>query len=246
MRNLLTLIILVAVTGYLLIPGLGPDLLDLGRSSSGTGGSPSSSSQINPEIVTALGKVRVREGEYESTRRYEREDFGEAWADEDHNGCNTRNDILSRDLSDVEYTSPRKPCKVLSGRLAEPYTGESVEFVKGPNTSPLVQIDHVVALGDAWRSGAQKWDLAKRQRFANDPLNLLAVDGKANYEKGSASADQWLPANRHYHCRYVARQLAVKAKWDLSMTRAEKQAINSVIATCPTVKLPQDFGEIKP
>ncbi|AFU70967.1 deoxyribonuclease [Bifidobacterium asteroides DSM 20089] len=172
-------------------------------------------------------------------RQYRRDAFGFKETDEDGNGCNVREDVLTRDLTDLRTTTPGG-CKVASGRLQDPYTGRTIEFVRGPKTSSAVQIDHVVALENAWRSGASKWDTARRYRFGNDPYNLLAVDGPANQAKGSASADYWLPENKDYQCSYVARQIGVKDKYSLSVTSSEKQAMLAVLHTCPGQPLPQD------
>jgi hypothetical protein len=127
---------------------------------------------------------------------------------------------------------------VLSGTLAEPYSGRTIVFRRGQATSSAVQIDHVVALSDAWQKGAQGWSAARRAAFANDPLNLLAVDGPLNMAKGDGDAATWLPPNRAYRCAYVARQVAVKVDYGLWMTQAEKNAIATVLATCPTQPLP--------
>ena len=122
--------------------------------------------------------------------------------------------------------------------LADPYTGKTITFTRGRTTSSAVQIDHVVALENAWQSGARDWDAMRRYEFANDPYNLLAVDGPSNSEKGSASAAYWLPTNADYRCDYVARQIAVKDKYNLSVTSAEKDAMLAVLHTCPAQPLP--------
>ena len=162
-------------------------------------------------------------------------DFGQAWADVDRNGCDTRNDILDRDLADVARAGS---CKVLTGVLVSPYTGATIHFVRGAGTSELVQIDHVVALSDAWQTGAQQLTPTKRRALANDPLNLLAVDGRSNTQKSDADAASWLPAQKSYRCAYVARQIAVKAKYTLWVTSAEKTAMLGVLSTCPGETLP--------
>lgn len=187
------------------------------------------------QAKTALVTLPVRTLDEAPT--YRREVFGESWADVDNNGCDTRNDVLGRDLQQVEFKRgfPQN-CIVNRGVLEDPYTGKRIEFVRGPQTSPAVQIDHVVALGDAWRAGAYQWDLLKRQEFANDPENLLAVVGYVNEDKGRQRADQWLPPNEQYRCAYVARQIRVKAKWGLSVTAREKQAMIEVLAACPAVE----------
>lgn len=167
---------------------------------------------------------------------YDRDAFGPAWADVDRNGCDTRNDVLARDLTAVTFKPGTRDCVVLSGRLADRYTGQGIDFRRGQDTSSLVQVDHVVALADAWRSGAHAWTAEERTRFANDPQNLLAVDGAANQDKGAASADAWLPPQRGYRCRYVATQVSVKARWALSVTTAERRAIARTLDSCVTVE----------
>ncbi|MFD5324598.1 HNH endonuclease family protein [Streptomyces sp. NPDC127092] len=165
---------------------------------------------------------------------YEREKFGRAWSDVDRNGCGTRDDILARDLTGVRFTDGR--CKVASGTLADdPYTGRSVDYVRGRSK---VDIDHVVALSDAWQKGAQKWDPGTRLRFANDPLNLLAVDSTANRRKSDGDAATWLPPNKAYRCTYVARQVAVKKKYGVWVTAGERDAMKRVLAGCPGQRLP--------
>ena len=168
---------------------------------------------------------------------YDRDLFGPAWKDMDRNGCDTRNDVLSRDLTGLQF-GKGGDCVVTAGLLADPYTGRSIPFTRGRVTSLDVQIDHVSSLGDAWQKGAQQMDAATREQFANDPLNLLAVDGPANARKGMADAASWLPPSRSFRCAYVARQVAVKAKYRLWVTRAEKAAMSQVLASCPQQPLP--------
>ncbi|MGY1806931.1 DUF1524 domain-containing protein [Blastococcus sp. SYSU D00669] len=169
---------------------------------------------------------------------YDRDQFGAAWADTDRNGCDTRNDILARDLADETYRPGTHDCVVLTGTLHDPYSGETLAFQRGEGTSEAVQIDHVVALSDAWQKGAQQWTPEVRTAFANDPLNLLAVDGPLNQQKGDGDAATWLPPNRSYRCDYVARQVAVKVTYGLWMTAAEHEAIGRVLGDCPDEPLP--------
>jgi len=129
-------------------------------------------------------------------------------------------------------------CVVLSGELSDPYTGKEIAFDRGSSTSSLVQIDHVVALSDSWQKGAQLLTPELRQKFANDGLNLLAVDGPANQQKGDGDAATWLPANKSARCSYVARQVSVKLKYSLWVTSAEKRAIENILKKCPDEKLP--------
>ncbi|AMS06163.1 DUF1524 domain-containing protein [Acidipropionibacterium acidipropionici] len=169
---------------------------------------------------------------------YTREQFGQAWADVDHNGCDTRNDILHRDLTGITTRSGTRDCIVTSGTLQDPYTGTTIHFVRGEKTSSAVQIDHVVALSDAWQTGAQKIGAEQRRRLANDPLNLLAADGPANQQKSDGDAATWLPSNKAFRCQYVARQVAVKHAYKLWVTQAEKSAISSILSGCKGQKVP--------
>lgn len=177
----------------------------------------------------ALRRLEVRDAD--DAPDYNRQYFGEAWADVDHNGCDTRNDILARDLTDVRLRGG-STCVVASGRLHDPYTGADIPFIRGVETSEAVQIDHVVALADAWRAGAWQWSEEQRQRFANEPMNLLAVDGPTNQDKGDGRADEWLPPRAEYHCEYATRQIAVKNLWGLSVTEGEVRALADALATC--------------
>lgn len=169
---------------------------------------------------------------------YSRHQFGDAWLDVDRNGCDTRNDVLRRDLVNKTYKSGTGECVVASGDLPDPYTGRVISFHRGQNTSSAVQIDHVVALSNAWQTGAQKIPLQQRVAFANDPLNLLAVDGPANQQKSDADAATWLPANSSFRCAYVARQVGVKKKHRLWVTPAEKDAMTRVLRGCPNQPMP--------
>ncbi len=170
---------------------------------------------------------------------YERAVFGPAWADVDRNGCDTRNDVLRRDLTAYRLKAGTHGCVVLRGTLHDPYTGRTIAFVRGRTTSNAVQVDHVVALSDAWQKGAQAWTPAQRTRFANDPLNLVAVDGPTNLRKGNGDAATWLPPDKAGRCAYVARQVAVKARYRLTVTAAERDAMIRLLVTCPTQGLPR-------
>ena len=167
---------------------------------------------------------------------YDRDQFGPAWSDVDRNGCDTRNDVLARDLTSETFKPGTHDCVVVRGTLADPYTGTTIEFVKGDGSS--VDIDHVVALSDAWQTGAFRWDTARRTALANDPLNLLAVDYSANRQKGDGDAATWLPDARGYRCAYVARQVAVKSAYGLWVTPAEHDAIARVLDGCPGEPVP--------
>lgn len=169
---------------------------------------------------------------------YDRDLFGKAWDDDTpgielgRNGCDTRNDILNRDLTDVVHRDGTRGCIVESGVLNGPFTGERIEFTRGTQTSREVQIDHVVALSDAWQKGAQQLTPTARQQLGNDPVNLLAVQGRANQQKGDSDAATWLPSNKAYRCDYVARQISVKQAYSLWVTQAEHDAMAGILAAC--------------
>lgn len=163
---------------------------------------------------------------------YDRDAFGQAWQDVDRNGCDTRNDILRRDLADVVFMDGSQ-CRVAAGSFHEPYTAALLDFHRGSESSRAVQIDHVVALGDAWQKGAQALTAGERQSLANDPLNLIAADGPANQQKSAGDAATWLPKNKSIRCHYVARQISVKAAYGLWVTEAEKDAMKRVLSSCP-------------
>ncbi|GAA2357785.1 hypothetical protein GCM10010404_08450 [Nonomuraea africana] len=163
---------------------------------------------------------------------FEREEFGPAWADVDRNGCDTRNDILKRDLREETFKKGTHDCIVLTGILDDPYSGKTIHFKRGQDTSMAVQIDHLIPLSDAWQKGAQQWSKDKRKQFANDPLNLLAVDGPLNNQKSDADAATWLPPRKAYRCAYIARQVQVKTKYALWVTAAEKAAMDGILSSC--------------
>ncbi|WP_338403803.1 HNH endonuclease family protein [Cellulosimicrobium arenosum] len=186
--------------------------------------------------LAAVGQLEVK-GRAPRTG-YERDEFGPAWADVDHNGCDTRNDVLRRDLVDTTAKPDTRGCVVATGTLDDPYSGDTIRFERGQSTSSMVQIDHVVALADAWQKGAQQWDEDLRAAFANDPLNLLAVDGPTNSAKGAGDTATWLPPDTGYRCEYVARQVGVKLEYELWVTRAEADAMEKVLGSCPDEPLP--------
>ena len=164
---------------------------------------------------------------------YTREQFGADWVTA--NGCDTRNIILNRDLLDVVTNDQ---CQVVSGTLNDPYSGKVIAFARGSDTSSAVQIDHVVALSDAWQKGAQQMTSEQRLALANDPLELLAVDGNTNMQKSDGDAATWLPPNKSFRCQYVARQIAVKQKYSLWVTQAEHDAMADILNKCPGQLLP--------
>jgi hypothetical protein len=170
---------------------------------------------------------------------YTRAQFGQTWADVDRNGCDTRNDMLKRDLTEIVFKVKTRNCVVESGVLLDRYSGETINFVRGNVTSMEVQIDHVVALSNAWQTGAFKLTVIQRTALANDPLNLFAVKGRLNSQKGDGDAATWLPPLKSFRCAYVAQQIAVKAKYSLWVTAPEKDAMVRILTACPKQVLPQ-------
>ena len=223
----------------------------------GPGGRPQASTQVaGPESGTATSPPRTSTRTITATQAraalsqltrlpvkgrapktgYDRKEFGPPWTDDvdvagGHNGCDTRNDVLRRDLTAERLKPGTRDCLVLSGRLGDPYTGRVIAFQRGPSSSK-VQIDHVVALGDAWVKGGQQLTREQRISLANDPLNLLAVDGPTNSAKRDADAASWLPPNRAFRCTYVGRQVAVKTRYHLWVTAAEKAAVSRLLNGC--------------
>ena len=169
---------------------------------------------------------------------YDRDAFAYRAVDLDRNGCDTRNDILNRDLTGITHRPGTGGCTVETGTLADPYSGTSIAFRRGTGTSNDIQIDHVVALSDAWQKGAQQWGPGTLRQFGNDPLNLLAVSGPLNAQKGDGDTATWLPPNKAYRCPYVARQVAVKHHYGLWVTSAERDAMIRVLSACPDEPLP--------
>ena len=175
--------------------------------------------------VAALATLQVK-GRAPMTG-YRRSQFGPAWPT--LSGCDARNRVLARDLTAALFRAGH--CVVTEGTLVSPYTRAVIHFVRGP-LSAQVQIDHVVALGDAWQTGAQSWTAARRQAFANDPVELLAVDGSSNEAKGDADAASWLPPNKAFRCTYAQRQVTIKAKYGLWVTPAEHDALARQLSHC--------------
>lgn len=224
--SLLVLAVLVGVTLAFVLPKFNTTLSQASGEYTAVG-----------NAAQTLDTLQVVDGRKPAST-YQRALFGFREYDFDGNGCDARNDILARDLQNVQYANAEH-CKVNAGVLYDPYTGKTIQFKRGQSTSARVQIDHVVALNDAWRSGADTWDTHKRNLLANDPYNLLAVDGPANEAKGDASAADWLPSNTSFDCAYVARQIGVKAKYGLSVTSRERSAMLAVLHTCPGQAVPK-------
>lgn len=182
---------------------------------------------------------------------YDREQFGPAWSDDlwvpsGRNGCDQRSDVLRRDLREITLKPDSQGCVPLAGVLVDPYTGITIGFQRGPGTSTAVHIDHVVALSNAWQTGAQQLTDDQRRDLAGDPLNLLAVDSRTNQAKGDGDAAAWLPPNHTVWCDYVARQIAVKSQYALWVTRPERDAMRQVLAGCPDHRLPSAIAVAVP
>ncbi|WP_343599348.1 HNH endonuclease family protein [Mycobacterium sp.] len=171
---------------------------------------------------------------------YRRSAFGEAWTDDNdapggHNGCDTRDDILNRDLVDKTYVSIKRcPDAVATGILHDPYTNATIDFQRGAKVGEAVQIDHIVALALAWDMGAYDWPFSERVRFANDPANLLAVSGPANQDKGDAQAARWMPPNTAFWCQYSMQYIEVLRGYSLPVDEASAEVLRRAAATCPT------------
>ena len=188
---------------------------------------------VKKERATAIIETLAVKGRAAKTG-YDRSSFSH-WRDPDRNGCDARNDILRRDLTNLVIKTDSNGCKVLGGVLADPYSGKNIDFVFGAS---LIDIDHVVALSNAWQTGAFQFTSEIRLQFANDPLNLLAVSASLNRQKGDGDAATWLPPTKSYRCQYVARQIAVKKKYGLWITKPEKVAMSTLLAKCPKEEIP--------
>jgi hypothetical protein len=191
---------------------------------------------VTPTALSII-ETQVTKGRAPKTG-YTRAQFGQTWADVDRNGCDTRNDILKRDLTGEVFKEKTRQCVVVSGTLIDPFSGETINFVRGNVSSMEVQIDHVVALSNAWQTGAFKLIIKERTAFANDPMNLMAVKGRLNSQKGDGDAATWLPPLKSFRCDYVARQIAVKLKYKLWFTAPEKEAMVRILKSCPEKALP--------
>ena len=189
---------------------------------------------VNSENVKSEGELAIEvletlevKGRAPKTG-YSREEFYKTWPTVE--GCSLRQRIIKREFGG---TAVLDECNVVAGEFDEPYTGEHLKFNSKEEISKGIQIDHVVALSDAWQKGAQYMSKETRYEMATDPLNLLAVDAKANQGKSDGDAATWLPKNKKFRCQYVARQVSVKRKYALWVTEAEKTAIREVLVTCP-------------
>ncbi len=188
------------------------------------------------DVLAGVAEVPLRIRGFD----YRRAAFGDAWTDDNpapggHNGCDTRNDILDRDLVDKTYVSiTRCPNAVATGTLHDPYTNATVVFVRGNQVGASVQIDHIVPLALAWDLGARTWPDDLRVRFANDPANLLAVAGQANQDKGDSEPVLWMPPNVAFRCQYAVQFVAVLRGYGLPVDAPSAGALREAASTCPT------------
>jgi hypothetical protein len=191
---------------------------------------------LNTSQALTVAKTLIERGRSASTN-YDRDAFGSAWKDVDRNGCDTRNDILQRDFTTSTFKAGTNECKVIGGTWTDPYSNESYMFTEQPSGA---QIDHVVALKNAWEMGADLWSDQMRLEFANDPLNLIVTVASLNAQKSDSNAASWLPPYKPGRCAFIARQVAVKDKWELFVTSSEKDAMISILTKpgCSETKLP--------
>jgi ferredoxin len=188
------------------------------------------------DILAGIPLIPVRVREHD----YRRAAFGDAWTDDNtapggHNGCDTRNDILDRDLVDKTFTAIKRcPTAVATGTLHDPYTNDTIPFTRGNQVGASVQIDHIVPLALAWDLGASDWTDDMRRRFANDPANLLAVQGQANQDKGDAEPADWMPPNHAFWCQYSVQFAAVLRGYALPIDDRSAVVLRDAATTCPT------------
>jgi hypothetical protein len=188
------------------------------------------------DVLAGVGVVPMRVHRYD----YHRTAFGDAWTDDNdaplgHNGCDTRDDILNRDLVDKTYVSIKRcPDAVATGTLHDPYTNTTIAFQRGAKVGESVQIDHIVPLAYAWDMGASGWPDAERVRFANDPANLLAVQGQANQDKGDLPPGRWMPPNTAFACQYAMQFITVVRGYALPVDQESSNVLRQAAGTCPT------------
>lgn len=222
----LALIVLIIGIGYVLDRASQPQPAAITPASTASANSDSAISKLRELTVKAA----------EQGNDYERSNFSSGWAS--WRDCNVRQKILNRDLRNVKLAA--NGCTVVSGTLHDPYSGKDIELTTKSAVAKKVQIDHVVALSNAWQTGARYLTADQRKTLANDDLELIAVSSNANQEKSDGDASVWLPENKSFRCAYVARQIAVKLKYRLWVTTNEKNAMANVLAACPNQALPAE------
>lgn len=205
---------------------------------------------VDEQQFSRLGRLRVQIRPAEASRllrqlptvddtpadAYDRDAYGEAWADVDHNGCNQRDDVLMRDVVEGTVTvGSQDGCDhdVLAGAWRDPYTGKLLRFddLKDLVQAQSITIDHLVPLAEAHRSGADTWDSERRMLFANDLANLLAVDGGANSSKGDQDPANWEPPAVVW-CDYALVWVQVKSEWDLGVDSVERAVLQRRLSSC--------------
>lgn len=228
-RLVATILALAGVAGFVI---LNPNSYDQAPNTAAESNSASTDdtdgADSSPLAADILEKLEVK-GRAPKTG-YARTEFYDGWPNIE--GCSLRQRILRREFGDTAKLAD-DDCNVLSGEFDEPYTGQHLQFTEKSEISKGVQIDHVVALSDAWQKGAQGLTKGERYNLATDPLNLLAVDASTNQGKSDGDAATWLPPNKSFRCQYVARQISVKYKYHLWVTEAEKTAMSTVLEKCP-------------
>lgn len=218
------------------IPSMSPSLSPSTSSTSSSVPSPSSTkdtSRHDSDNKVTIGNYSISVAEGENGDSYDREgEFGPAWGyDFNDNGCDTRNDILARDLQDTKIG--KDGCTVLSGKMVDdPYTGKTYDWKRGRSTSMAVQIDHVIPLKYAWMHGADQWSQDKREQYANDPDVLVAADGPANAAKGAKGPSQWEPENKAYTCQYADKWLKIADKYSLAVDKADAAWLSETVKSC--------------
>lgn len=217
-----------------LLVGLFGCVVDRGSTSPSSVTTPSP--DFKPRKGTALAALAELQTAPKAPEGYVRARFGRPWDDLDNNGCDQRSDVLRRDLKREHIKPGTHGCIPASGWMRSPYTGIRVDFERGDGD---IEIDHVVSLSNAWASGARSWNPDRRTELANDFLNLLAVDSESNRSKSDYDASRWAPDNRPFRCKFFARQVAVKKKYELTVTASERSAIEGWLrAECPGIRLP--------
>lgn len=225
-------VVLVALVGVVVWLVINPTSYDAVFVVSGNEGADYAAEAVSdadadaPLATEILEKLEVK-GRAPKTG-YSRDQFYNGWPTVE--GCSLRQKIIKREFGE---TAVLDGCNVVAGEYDEPYTGEHLKFTERAQISSGVQIDHVVALSDAWQKGAQYMEASTRYQIATDPLNLLAVEAAANSKKSDGDAATWLPPNKKFRCQYVARQVSVKYKYGLWVTSGEKEAIAGVLQNCP-------------
>lgn len=224
------MVVLLAVAGWVAWQGLPEDAPPIASAEPST--RPVDVRRAHDELAVLATVARRPEG----LAAYERSVFGGDWTDSDGNGCNQRDDVLLRDAVEVR-TRPQGRCDhdVVAGTWVDPYTGRRLVFtdLKDLGQAQAIQIDHVVPLAEAWRSGASRWPEDRRRAFANDLDNLLAVDGPTNMSKSDDDPAAWRP-RKGFQCAYATRWVETKRRWSLAVDDSERRALEEMLGYCPT------------